>query len=578
MLFRLLRRYSRPYLGLVAVVVALQLVQTGAALSVPTLNADAIDNGVLKGDVGQVRDAGLWMVSATLLQGMCAAAAVHVSARAAMALGRDLRAAVFARVQRFSGREFSRFGAASLITRSTHDVQQIQQLVMTVLTLLVVAPLTAAGSVVMAWRQDPPLAALLIVVLPVLSLSLALISSRMAPLSASLQRRIDRMNALVREQITGIRVIRAFGRDDHEQRRFAAANGDTLAVALRLGRTQALMMPTFTLIVEGAGIAVLWFGGHRVAGGALQPGTVMALLHYLTQILQAVLMALVAFMLLPRAAACAARIQEVLTTPDSLPAPARPVSAVPAHGQVVIEAADFRYPGAQKPVLHGVSLTAEPGETVAVVGSSGSGKSTLLHLVPRLYDPDRGTVAVGGRDVRDLDRRTLAATVGLVVQKPYLFSGTVAGNLRHGNPQATDEDLWHALSVAQADDFVRAAGKGLGAPVAQGGGNLSGGQRQRLAIAQVLVRRPRVYLFDDSFSALDAVTDARLQEALRRETAGATRVVVAQRVATLRDADRIVVLDEGRVTGCGTHPQLMADNATYREIVLSQPSAPEAVR
>lgn len=569
MLFRLVRVRLRPYRRYLALVVILQLAQTTAALSLPMLNSQAVNSGVLRGDSAQVLRTGLLMLTVSVLQGACAVAAVHFSAHAAMALGHDLRGAVYARIQRLSALQIRDFSAASLITRSSNDVQQIQQLVLTVLTLMVVAPMMAVGSVVMALRLDAPLSLVLVFVLPALAISLGLIVHRMMPLSAGLQERIDRTNVLVREQITGIRVIRAFVRDAYEQRRFERANRDTRSVALRLGRTQALMMPAFTLIMECAGIVVVWFGGHRVAEGSLLPGTVIAFLHYLTQILQAVLMAVGAFMLMPRAAVCAA----VSRGPRHLAPsgdPRQAAGAVRLSGHLTIENADFRYPGAQQAVLREVSLDARPGDTVAVVGSSGSGKSTLLNLVPRLYDPERGIVRLDGHDLRTLDQGTLAASIGLVVQKPYLFSGTLATNLRHGDPAASDEELWHALDVAQARDFVEATGEGLNAPVSQGGINFSGGQRQRIAIAQVLVRKPLVYLFDDSFSALDAVTQERLWAALHQETARATRVVVSQQAATIRAADRIIVLDEGRVTGSGTHAALMAENDAYREIVLSQ--------
>ncbi|WP_406474309.1 ABC transporter ATP-binding protein [Streptomyces platensis] len=570
MLFRLVRVRLRPYRRYLALVVILQLAQTTAALSLPMLNSQAVNSGVLRGDSAQVLRTGLLMLTVSVLQGACAVAAVHFSAHAAMALGHDLRGAVYARIQRLSALQIRDFSAASLITRSSNDVQQIQQLVLTVLTLMVVAPMMAVGSVVMALRLDAPLSLVLVFVLPALAISLGLIVHRMMPLSAGLQERIDRTNVLVREQITGIRVIRAFVRDAYEQRRFERANRDTRSVALRLGRTQALMMPAFTLIMECAGIVVVWFGGHRVAEGSLLPGTVIAFLHYLTQILQAVLMAVGAFMLMPRAAVCAGRVQEVLATSPRPVTPRQAAGAVRLSGHLTIENADFRYPGAQQAVLREVSLDARPGDTVAVVGSSGSGKSTLLNLVPRLYDPERGIVRLDGHDLRTLDQGTLAASIGLVVQKPYLFSGTLATNLRHGDPAASDEELWHALDVAQARDFVEATGEGLNAPVSQGGINFSGGQRQRIAIAQVLVRKPLVYLFDDSFSALDAVTQERLWAALHQETARATRVVVSQQAATIRAADRIIVLDEGRVTGSGTHAALMAENDAYREIVLSQ--------
>ncbi len=575
MLIRLLGAYSRPYRKPIAAITALQLVQISATLYLPTLNADVINNGVLPGDTGHVLRIGGVMLALTLVQMVCAGTAVYFSARTAMALGRDLRADVFAHVQTFSVREVGRFGAASLITRTTNDVQQIQTLVVMVFTLMVAAPIMGVGSVLLALRQDVSMSLLLLIVLPVLVTAMTLIVGRMGPLSASLQQRVDRINKVMREQLTGLRVVRAFVRDEHEQSRFAGANDDTLAVSLRLGHIQALMMPTVTVIMEFSSIAVLWFGGHRVDDGTLQPGTLIAFLQYLTQILQAVMLAMLAFILSPRARVCAERIQEVLDTASSVVPPL--VAAPPrSSGGLELRDVEFRYPGAQKPVLHGVSLTALPGRTTAIVGSTGSGKTTLLQLVPRLFDADAGQVLLGGTDVRTVDRTALAATVGLVTQRPYLFSGTVASNLRYGNPDASDEELWRALDIAQARDFVTALPEGLQASIAQGGSNVSGGQRQRLAVARVLVARPSVYLFDDSFSALDAATEARLRDALASAAADATLVVVAQRVSSVRDADCILVLDEGHVVGDGTHTELMAGSETYREIVLSQLTEEEA--
>lgn len=575
-LLRLLAAGLRPYAGPVAAIAVLQLAQVTAALYLPTLNADAVNHGVLRGDTGHVLRAGGVMLALTLVQMVCAAAAVYVSARTAMALGRDLRSAVFARVRTFSAREVGRFGAASLITRTTNDVQQIQALALLLFTLMLTAPVTGVGAIVMAVRQDAPLSLLLVAVLPVLTSAMVVIFGRQVPLSASLQQRVDRVTKLVRERITGIRVVRAFVRDGHEQARFAEANRDLLEVGLRLGRMQAFAMPTAMLIMEFSGIAVLWFGGHRVAGGGIQAGTLIAFLQYLTQILQAVMMAMMAFVLSPRAGACACRIREVLDTESSLATPSVPVTRLLEPGRLELRGVGFRYPGAEEPVLREVSLTVRPGQTVAVVGSTGSGKSTLLHLVARLLDASEGQVLVGGVDVRHMDRATLAAAVGLVSQRPYLFSGTVASTLRYGRPEASEDELWQALETAQARDFVEALPDGLDAPVTQGGGNFSGGQRQRLAIARVLLARPDLYVFDDSFSALDAATDARLRAALAERTAGATVVIVAQRVTTVRHADRIVVLDEGRVEASGTHAELMAASPTYREIVLSQLTAEEA--
>ncbi|MGW7412827.1 ABC transporter ATP-binding protein [Streptomyces sp. NPDC054863] len=572
----LLRSRMRPYRRTLALVVALQLAQIAATLYLPTLNADIINRGVLTGDTGYVLSSGGVMLAVTLLQVLASGAAVWFGARIAMGIGRDLRGAVFSRVQDFSVREVGQFGASSLITRTTNDVQQVQTLTVTALTMLVAAPLMCVGGIVMALSQDVPLALLMLVFVPLLGGSFGLIVRRMPPLFRSMQERIDRVNRMMREQITGIRVVRAFVRDKHEQERYAAANAELMKVSLHTGRLMALMMPTILLVWELATIAIIWVGGHRIDSGALQVGSLIAFLGYLMQILMAVMMTAFLMMQLPRAEVSAERIREVLDTEPSVAAPTAPVVELFGRGQLAVREADFSYPGAEEPVLRGVSLTARPGRTTAVIGSTGSGKTTLLNLIPRLFDATGGQVLIGGTDVRDIEESLLSRTVGLVPQKPYLFSGTVASNLRYGNPDATDADLWHALEVAQARDFVDALDEGLAAPVAQGGTNLSGGQRQRLAIARALVTRPGIYLFDDSFSALDYATDAALRAALAEETADATVVIVAQRVSTIRGADTIVVLDEGRVVGTGTHESLMRDNQTYREIVLSQLTEEEA--
>ncbi|MFC8276493.1 ABC transporter ATP-binding protein [Streptomyces sp. NPDC057271] len=576
MLLRLVAGRLRPYRRTLALVVLLQLVQSLASLTLPTLNADVIDNGVLRGDTAHVLTGGGLMAAVTLLQAAAAAAAVYHGAKVAMGVARDLRAAAFRRVQDFSAREMSRFGTASLITRATNDVQQVQTFAVLVLTMLVAAPLLCVGGIVMALDQDVPLALLLLLFVPLMAGAVGTVVLRMRPLFRGMQERVDGVNRVMREQITGIRVVRAFARDRHEQRRFAAANGDLRSVGLRVGRLQALMFPIVLIVWELATVAVIWAGAHRIESGALQAGSLIAFLGYLLQIMMSVMMVLFLLMHMPRAEVSAERIQEILATEPSVTPPAAPVRELREAGRLDIHDAGFSYPGAEEPVLRSVDLAAGPGRTTAVIGSTGSGKTTLLGLVPRLFDATGGRVTVGGVDVRDMDPALLARTVGLVPQKPYLFSGTVASNLRYGRPEATDDELWHALEVAQAADFVRGLPEGLDAPVSQGGTNLSGGQRQRLAIARVLVARPRVYLFDDSFSALDNRTDALLREALAAETADATVVIVAQRVSTIRDADRIVVLDQGRAVGSGTHEELMRDNATYREIVLSQLTEEEA--
>ncbi|MFE0648003.1 ABC transporter ATP-binding protein [Streptomyces sp. NPDC059534] len=576
MLLRLLVPRLRPYGPLLALLVALQLVQSLASLALPTLNAGVIDQGVLRGDTGRVLTGGAAMTAVTLLQAVAAAAATYTGARIAMGVARDLRSEVFRRVQDFSARERGRFGAASLITRTTNDVQQIQTFTVLALTMLVAAPLLCVGGIVMALRQDVPLALVLLLFVPVMTGAVGAVVLRMRPLFRGMQQRVDRANRVLREQITGVRVVRAFVRDRHERERFAAANDELFSVGLRAGRLQALMFPTVLVVWQLTTVALVYVGAHRIDSGDLQPGGLFAFLGYLLQTSMSVMMVLFLLMHMPRAEAGAERVREVLGTRPSVAPPARPVRVLHGDGRLDVDGVAFRYPGAEEPVLTDVALVARPGETTAVIGSTGSGKSTLLGLVPRLFDATGGTVLVDGVDVRELDPRLMARTVGLVPQKPYLFSGTVATNLRYGKPDATDDELWHALEVAQAADFVRQLDDGLDAPVSQGGTNLSGGQRQRIAIARVLVARPRLYLFDDSFSALDPRTDALLRAALREETADATVVIVAQRVSTIRHADHIVVLDRGRTVGTGTHTSLMRDNATYREIVLSQLTEEEA--
>lgn len=554
----------------------LQFVQTCATLYLPTLNADIIDEGVVEGDTGYILSFGALMVGISLVQVVCNIGAVYYGARTAAAVGRDIRAAVFDRVQSFSAREVGHFGAPSLITRTTNDVQQVQMLVLMTFTLVASAPIMCVGGIVLSLGLDVPLSGVLLAVVPVLAICVSLIVRRLRPLFRTMQERLDTVNRVLREQITGNRVIRAFVRDDYEKDRFRKANAELTDVSLGTGRMLALMFPIVMTVVNLSSVAVVWFGAHRIDSGGMEIGALTAFLAYLMQIVMAVMMATFMFMMMPRAEVCAERIQEVLDTRTSVVPPVEPVRELRRHGFLEVRSAGFRYPGAEEPVLRSIEVVARPGETTAVIGSTGSGKSTLLGLVPRLFDVTEGEVLVDGVDVRTLDPKLLARTVGLVPQKPYLFSGTVATNLRYGNPDATDEELWHALEVAQAKEFVSLLETGLDSPIAQGGTNVSGGQRQRLAIARTLVQRPEIYLFDDSFSALDYATDAALRAALGRETADATVVIVAQRVATIRDADRIVVLDQGRVVGTGRHHELMADNETYREIVLSQLTEAEA--
>ncbi|WP_210589400.1 ABC transporter ATP-binding protein [Streptomyces sp. GESEQ-35] len=576
MLIRLLRTYLRPYRKPIALLVLLQFLQTCATLYLPTLNADIIDNGVVTGDTGYILSYGALMIGISLVQVFCNIGAVYYGARTAAALGRDVRAAVFDRVQSFSAREVGHFGAPSLITRTTNDVQQVQMLALMTFTLMVSAPIMCVGGIVLALGLDVPLSGVLVAVVPVLGICVTIIVRRMRPLFRTMQVRLDTVNRVLREQITGNRVIRAFVRDEYEQQRFRQANAELTEMSLGTGKLLALMFPMVMTVVNLSSIAVVWFGAHRIDSGQMQIGDLTAFLAYLMQIVMSVMMATFMFMMVPRAEVCAERIEEVLDTSSSVVPPTAPVVKLLRHGHLELRGAGFRYPGAEEPVLRAVDLVARPGEVTAVIGSTGSGKSTLLGLVPRLFDATDGEVLVDGVEVASLEPRLLAQTVGLVPQKPYLFAGTVASNLRYGNPDATDDELWQALEVAQAKEFVQRLENGLESPIAQGGTNVSGGQRQRLAIARTLVQRPEIYLFDDSFSALDYATDAALRAALARETAEATVVIVAQRVATIRDADRIVVLDEGRVVGTGRHHELMADNETYREIVLSQLTEAEA--
>nr|WP_203618031.1 ABC transporter ATP-binding protein [Streptomyces bauhiniae] len=571
-----MRTCLRPYKKPIALLVVLQLLQTSATLYLPTLNAHIIDNGVVKGDTGYILSFGALMIGISLVQVVCNIGAVYFGARTASALGRDLRGAVFDRVQSFSSRELGHFGAPSLITRTTNDVQQVQMLVLMTFTLMASAPIMCVGGIVLALGLDVPLSAVLIAVVPVLGICVMLIVRRLRPLFRSMQTRLDTVNRVLREQITGNRVIRAFVRDEYEHGRFGKANGDLTEMQLATGRMLALMFPMVMTTVNVSSIAVVWFGAHRIDSGGMQIGDLTAFLAYLMQIVMSVMMATFMFMMVPRAEVCAERIQEVLETESSVVPPVAPVTELRGRGHLEIRNAGFRYPGAEEPVLRSIDLVARAGETTAVIGSTGSGKSTLLGLVPRLFDATEGEVLVDGVDVREADPALLARTVSLVPQKPYLFAGTVGSNLRYGKPDATDDELWTALETAQAKEFVERLEGGLEAPISQGGTNVSGGQRQRLAIARTLVQRPEIYLFDDSFSALDYATDAALRAALGRETADATVVIVAQRVATIRDADRIIVLDEGRVVGSGRHHELMAGNETYREIVLSQLTEAEA--
>ena len=576
MLLRLLRTHARPYLPWVVGVLVFQLISTIATLSLPSLNARIIDNGVTKGDTDYIWSTGAVMLAVALVQVVSAVVAVWCGARTAIGAGRDLRRSVFLRVGSFSAREVGSFGAPSLITRNTNDVQQIQMLTLMALNFMVMAPIMCVGGIIMALREDPGLSWLVWVSIPVMGVLLGLVVSRLMPWFRTMQERIDGINGVLREQITGIRVIRAFVKEPFETRRFARANQDITDISLKIGALFVLMFPVINMVMHLATAAVLWFGGQRVDQGQIEVGALTAFLQYMLQILMAVMMATFMFMMVPRAVVSAERITEVLDTHPAMPPPQRSAAAPRARGRLEFRDVTFQYPGAEAPVLDDICFTAEPGRTVAIVGATGSGKSTLINLIPRLIDPVGGEVLLDGLALPDYAPEDLAGRVGLVPQRPFLFSGTVASNLRFGREDATDEELWEALRVAQAEDFVRAMPQGLDAPMSQGGTNVSGGQRQRLSIARALVARPSVYVFDDSFSALDVATDARLRAALRPVTRDATVVTVAQRVSTITGADEILVLERGRITARGTHEELVASSTTYREIVTSQLSADQS--
>jgi len=577
-LLRLVARFATPYRGTIAVVAGLQLVATLTALLLPSINADIIDRGVVLGDTRFILRQGGVMLGVSLVNVLVTVAAVYLGARTAMGFGRDVRSAVFARVADFSAREVAAFGAPSLITRNTNDVQQVQMTLMMSFTMLLSAPIMMVGGVIMALREDVGLSWLVAVAVPLLGVSVGMIALRMVPGFRAIQERIDRVNEVMRAQISGIRVVRAFVREEVERERFEQANRELTEAALFVGRWLSALFPVVNIVLNMSSVAVLWFGGVRVAQGAMEIGSLTAFLSYLMQILISVMMSTFVLMLLPRAAVSADRIVEVLDTEPSVAPPAVGVTTPPAGAErgLAFERVAFSYPGADHPVLQDVSFTVRPGETLAVVGSTGAGKSTLVGLIARLFDVTAGAVRLHGVDVRDYDPEALWARIGLVPQKAYLFSGTVASNLRYGKPDASEAEMWRALEVAQAAEFVREMPEGLEASIAQGGTNVSGGQRQRLAIARALVKRPEVYVFDDSFSALDVATDARLRAALRPHTREAITVIVAQRVSTIQDADQILVLEDGRVVGHGTHDELLARSATYREIVESQRQAEAA--
>jgi ATP-binding cassette, subfamily B, multidrug efflux pump len=573
-MIRLLTAFLRPYWRELILVVSLLLVQSLTNLYLPELNADIINNGVAKGDTAYIIQTGGTMLLVTILLGIASVIAVYWAAKVSMSFGRDVRGSIFGKVESFSQVEVNHFGTASLITRNTNDVQQVQMVVLMGLTVMVTAPIMMVGGVIMALRQDIPLTAVLLVIVPIMAVIIGTVVRRALPLFQAMQKKIDRINQVMRETLAGVRVIRAFVRTDYEERRFDEANRDLFGTALSVNRLFAVMMPALMLIMNMTTVVVLWFGAFRVDSGQMPIGNLTAFLQYVIQILFAIMMATFMFVIVPRAAVSSDRIAEVLATEPTIHDPDEPVS--PSRiGVVEFRDVEFRYPGAEDPVLRGISFTAGPGETTAIVGSTGSGKSTLVNLLPRFYDITGGTVLVDGVDVRAMDRADLWSRIGLIPQRAFLFVGTIASNLRYGDETASDEDLWHALEIAQGREFVEAMAEGLQAPITQGGTNVSGGQRQRLAIARALVNRPEIYVFDDSFSALDFRTDARLRAALHRDLAEATVIIVAQRVGTILHADRIVVLEDGGVAGIGTHDELMQTCDTYREIVLSQLSEEE---
>lgn len=575
-LLRISLHFARPYWGWISAVVLLQLAATLAALWLPSLNAQIIDQGIAKGDTAFIWNTGAFMVAVSFGQVIAAVAAVYCGARAAMAIGRDLRRAVYRKVASLSTLEVMEFGAGTLITRGTNDVQQVQMLVLMTLNFMVSAPIMAIGGVVMALREDVGLSWLVWVSVTVLACIVSVLVRFLLPMFRQMQARVDDINGVLREQIMGIRVVRAFVREPFEADRYRVANDRITAISVRVGNVFVLMFPVIMMVLHLATAAVLWFGGHRAAAGSIEIGSLTAFLQYLLQILMAVMMGVFMVMMIPRAVVCAERLRELFDSRSSLSFPDRPLVPTPHAGRVEFSGVTFGFPGAEQPVLRDVSFVAQPGQTTAIVGSTGSGKTTLLGLVLRLFDAQSGSVRIDGQAVSELTRAQLAATVALVPQRPYLFSGTIASNLRFGNEQATDDDLWSALRVAQGEDFVRAKELQLQEPVAQGGTSVSGGQRQRLSIARALVAKPRIYLFDDSFSALDVATDARLRAALPSATAGATTIIVAQRVSTITHADQIVVLEDGRIVGLGTHDELLADNVVYQEIVHSQLDEAEA--
>lgn len=569
-LVRLALRHAKPYTGWIIAVFVLQLISTIAALYLPSLNAQIIDKGISRGDTDFIWSTGMTMLIVCLVQVVSAIGGIYFGARTAMAIGRDLRREVYRKVDALSALEVGRFGTATLITRNTNDVQQVQMLVLMTLNFMVSTPIMCIGGIIMAVREDIGLSWLVWVSVPLLFVIVSFLVALLLPLFREMQDRIDTVNGVLREQITGIRVIRAFVRERFEEGRYGEANLNLTRVSVRVGNIFVLMFPAIMMVLHLATAAVLWFGGHRVDAGEMQIGSLTAFLQYLLQILTAVMMGVFMVMMVPRAVVSSERLNELLVTESSLALVPGAIVEIPRSGEVVFENVSFGYPGAELPVLNTLSFTAPQGKTTAIVGSTGAGKTTMLNLIPRLYDPQSGRVSIGGVSVATMSRAQIASLVGLVPQKPYLFSGTIGSNLRFGRPDASEPEIWEALRVAQAADFVREKPDGLDQRVSQGGTNVSGGQRQRLCIARALVAQPRVFLFDDSFSALDVATDARLRASLGDATGDATVIIVAQRISTIREADQIIVLERGAVVGRGTHDELLASNETYQEIVQSQ--------
>jgi ATP-binding cassette subfamily B multidrug efflux pump len=576
----LLVTYLRPYARTIVVVLGLLLIAAIGNLYLPDLQGDIINNGVVTGDTDYILRVGALMLLVTAVVGVASIIAVYFSSKVAMGFGRDVRAAIFTTVQSYSQVEVNKFGPASLITRNTNDVQQVQQVIFLALTIMVSAPILIVGGIFMAVRTDGTLSLLLLVILPIMVVVIGLTFVRLVPLFRATQAKIDRINQVMRETLSGVRVIRAFVRTSHEEARFETASRDLYEVQLQAGRIFAITQPVIFAIFNLSTVAVLWFGAARVDSGELAIGNLTAFLQYLLQILFATLTAVFLFILVPRAAVSSGRIREVLATEPSIHDPdlaVVPPSDGPEHGVVEFRDVEFRYPGAEQPVLRGISFRAAPGQTTAIVGSTGSGKSTLVNLIPRFYDATSGAILVDGVEVMAMNREDLWDRIGLIPQKAFLFSGTVASNLRFGKADATDDELWRALKIAQGREFVSEMANGLDSEIVQGGTNVSGGQRLRLSIARAIVKDAPIYIFDDSFSALDFATDARLRAALDRELGGATVIIVAQRVGTILNADQIIVMDNGQIVGIGTHRQLLESNETYREIVYSQLSESEAV-